>query len=163
MCFGVTCHLQFEQNAQGLALTRGWNRHQIRASTEFSNSSCRESNSLPFEHESGTIPTELSRHPVFFILFYEHRKMSRTIHTTKISCPKCYNNISCEICLGVYNHNSQQYYSFFLSFWSHLNKHVERETNKTKVVDHKEPFEVKRLAVLHKARAHKDKENVEES
>ena len=50
-CSGVTCHLHFWQNDWGLlratAVTRGWNRHQIRASTQsyiwrrkFSHHSC---------------------------------------------------------------------------------------------------------------------------
>ena len=35
-CLGVTCHLHFWQNDQGLlrAVTRGWNRHQKRVSTQ---------------------------------------------------------------------------------------------------------------------------------
>ena len=37
-CSGITCHLHFWQNDRGLlcatAITQGWNRHQIRASTE---------------------------------------------------------------------------------------------------------------------------------
>ena len=37
-CLGVTCHLHFWQNDRGLlgaiAVTRGWNGHQIRVSTQ---------------------------------------------------------------------------------------------------------------------------------
>ena len=43
---------------------RGWNRHRIRVSTQswlrrrkFSRRSCRDSNSQPFDHESGALPT----------------------------------------------------------------------------------------------------------
>ena len=46
------------------AVTRGWNGHRIRVSTQswlrkrkFSRRSCRDSNSQPFDHESGTVPT----------------------------------------------------------------------------------------------------------
>ena len=65
MCLGVTCHLNFWQNDQGLlhatAITRRWNGHQIRVSTQgwlwrrkFSHHSCWDSNSQSFDQESPT-------------------------------------------------------------------------------------------------------------
>ena len=84
VCSGVTCHLHFWLDDQGLlcatAITRGWNGHQIRVGIQselwrrkFSHRSCRESNSQPFNkfshrscwesntqpfnHESGTLRT----------------------------------------------------------------------------------------------------------
>ena len=66
----VTCHLHFWQNDQGLlratAVTREWNRHRIRVSThkvdsgeENSPRSLRDSNSQPFDHESGALTNKL--------------------------------------------------------------------------------------------------------
>ena len=63
-CLGVTCHLHFWQNDRGLlratAVTRERTGHRIRVSTQnllwrrkFSRRSCRDSNSQPFDHESG--------------------------------------------------------------------------------------------------------------
>ena len=63
---GVTCYLHFWQNGRGLlratAVTRGWNGHWIRVSTQswlwrrkFSRPSCRDSNSQPFDHEPGAL------------------------------------------------------------------------------------------------------------
>ena len=60
----LTCHLHIWQADRGLlratAVTRGWNGHRIRISTEsklwrtkFFRRPCRESNSQPFDHESG--------------------------------------------------------------------------------------------------------------
>ena len=77
-CLGVTCHLQFWQNGQGLlratAVTRGWNRHRIRVSTQswhwrrkFSYHFCRDSDSNgggQINHESGALTNKLSRLPV---------------------------------------------------------------------------------------------------
>ena len=65
---GVTCHLHFWQNDQGLlcaiAVTQGMNRHQARVSTKSklwrrkcSHHSCQDSNSQLFDRESGTLPT----------------------------------------------------------------------------------------------------------
>ena len=62
-CLGVTCHLNFWKDEQGLlratAVTRGWNGHRIRVSTQskvwrrkFSRSSRGDSNPQPFVHES---------------------------------------------------------------------------------------------------------------
>ena len=48
----LTCHCS----------NTGWDRHQIRFSTE-RNISRRDSNSQPFNHESGVLPSELSRSP----------------------------------------------------------------------------------------------------
>ena len=67
-CLSVTCHQHFWHNDRGLlratAVTRGWNGHRIRASTQsllrrrnFSRRPCRNSNSQPFDHESGVLPT----------------------------------------------------------------------------------------------------------
>ena len=72
-CLGVICHLHFWQNERGIlratAVTRGWNGHQ-RVSTQswlwrrkFSCRSCRDSNSQPFDHESGALTNQLSRLP----------------------------------------------------------------------------------------------------
>ena len=66
-CLGVTCHLHFVQNDLNLlratAVTRGWNGHRWRVSTqswlwrrEFSRRSCQDSNSQPFDHESDALP-----------------------------------------------------------------------------------------------------------
>ena len=67
-CLGVTCQLHLWQNDRGLlratAVTRGWNGHRIRVSTQsylwrrkFSRRTCRDSNSQPFDHESGALTT----------------------------------------------------------------------------------------------------------
>ena len=64
--------LHFWQNDWGLlratALTRGWNGHWIKVNTQnwlwrrkFSHRSCRDSNSQPFDHESGALTNKLSR------------------------------------------------------------------------------------------------------
>ena len=52
------------------AVTRGWNRHWIRVSTQswfwrrkFSCRFCRDSNSQPFDHESGALTNKLFRLP----------------------------------------------------------------------------------------------------
>ena len=71
-CLGVTCHLHFWQNERGLlratAVSRGWNGHRIRVSTQsglwrskFSRRSCRDSNSQTFDHESGALTNKLCR------------------------------------------------------------------------------------------------------
>ena len=71
-CLGVTCHLHFWQNDRGIlrttAVTRGWNGHRIRVSTQswlwrrrFPRRPCRDSNSQPFDHESDAITNNLSR------------------------------------------------------------------------------------------------------
>ena len=71
---GVTRHLHSRHNDRGLlraiAVTRGWNGHRIRVSTQswlwrrkFSRRSCRDSNSQPFDHESGALTNKLSRLP----------------------------------------------------------------------------------------------------
>ena len=71
-CLAVTCPLRFWQNDWGLlhatAVTRGWTDTEIRVSTEswpwrrkFSCCSSRDSNPRPFDHESGTLTTELSQ------------------------------------------------------------------------------------------------------
>ena len=70
--FGLICHLHFWQNDQGLlcatAVTRGWNRPQIRNSTQcwlwrrkFSKRSCWDSNSQPFNHETAALTNKLSQ------------------------------------------------------------------------------------------------------
>ena len=77
-CLGVTCHLHFWQNDRGLlratAVTREWNGHRIIVSTQrkckrtkFSRRSCWDSNSQPFNHESGALTNKLSRLPDFVI------------------------------------------------------------------------------------------------
>ena len=74
-CLGVTCHLHFWQNDRALlratAVTRGWNGHRIRVSTQsrlwrrkFSRRSCRDSNSQLFDHESGAQTNKFSRLPL---------------------------------------------------------------------------------------------------
>ena len=71
----VTCHMHFWQNDQDLlratAVTRGWNGHRNKVSTEsrprrrkFSRRSCRDSNPRPFSYESGALTTELSPPPL---------------------------------------------------------------------------------------------------
>ena len=73
-CLAVTCHLHFWQNDRGLlratAVTRGGTDTEIRVSTEsrpwrikFSRRSYKDSNTRPFDHESGTLTTELSPPP----------------------------------------------------------------------------------------------------
>ena len=73
-CLGVTCHLHYWQNDRGLlratAITRVWNGHRIRVSTQswpwgrkFSRHSCRDSISQPFDNESGPLTNKLSRLP----------------------------------------------------------------------------------------------------
>ena len=77
----VTCHLHFWQKDRGLlcttAVTRGWNGHRIRVSTQswlmrrkFSRRSCQDSNSQPLDHESGALIIKLSR-----------------LHKGKVPCP----------------------------------------------------------------------------
>ena len=71
-CLGVTYHLPFLADDRSLlratAVTRGWSGHRIRVSTQsylwrrkFSRRSCRDSNSQPFDHESGALMNKLSR------------------------------------------------------------------------------------------------------
>ena len=71
-CLGVICHLHFWQIDQGLlratAVTRGWNGHRIRVSTQSKLwrricSRYRHSNSQPFDHDSGAPTNKLSRLP----------------------------------------------------------------------------------------------------
>ena len=73
-CLGVTCNLHFWQNDRGLLnateVTWGWNGHQVRVSTQsrlwrrkFFCRSCRNSNSQPFDCESGIRTNKLSRLP----------------------------------------------------------------------------------------------------
>ena len=70
-CLGVTCHLHFCQNDQGLlhatAVTWGWNGHWIRVSIQswlwrrkFSRHSCRDLNLQSFDDEPGALTNELS-------------------------------------------------------------------------------------------------------
>ena len=73
----VRCHLPpalLEKNDRGLlratAVTRGWNGHWIRASTQswlwrrkFSGPSCQDSNSQPFDHESSTLTNKFVQAP----------------------------------------------------------------------------------------------------
>ena len=78
VCLGVTFHLHFCKNDRGLlratAVTRGWNGHRLRVSTQnwlwkwkLSRRSCRDSNSQPFDHESGAVTNKLSRLPALRI------------------------------------------------------------------------------------------------
>ena len=71
----VTCHPHFWQNDLGLlhatAVTRGWNGYQnkcqhskVTLEKKILCRSCRDSNPRPFDHESGTLSTELSLLPV---------------------------------------------------------------------------------------------------
>ena len=73
-CLDVIYHLHFWQNDRGLlraaAVTWGWNGHRIRVSPQsgfwrrqFSRRFCRDSNSQPFDHESGAVTNKLSRPP----------------------------------------------------------------------------------------------------
>ena len=73
-CVGVTYHLHFWQNDQGLlcatVVTQGCNGHQIKVSTQswlwrrnFFCRSCWDSNSQPFDHESGALTNKLSQLP----------------------------------------------------------------------------------------------------
>ena len=79
-CLGITCHLHFWQNDQGLlgatAVARGWNRHGIRVSTEswlwwrkFPCCSCQDLNLQPFDHEPSTLATNYSSTQNFFFFF----------------------------------------------------------------------------------------------
>ena len=71
-CVGVTCHLQFWEIDRGIlratAVTRGWNGHRIKVSTQswpwwrtLSCHFCPDSNSEPTDHESGAVTNKLSR------------------------------------------------------------------------------------------------------
>ena len=73
-CLGVTCHLHFWQNDRGLlladAVTRGWNGHRIRVSTQswllrrkFSCRSCWDLNSQPFNHKSSALTNKQTQLP----------------------------------------------------------------------------------------------------
>ena len=73
-CLGATCHLHFWQNDRGVlcatAVTRGWNGRRLKVSTQnllwrkkFSRRFCQDSNSQPFDHESGDLTNKLSRLP----------------------------------------------------------------------------------------------------
>ena len=72
-CFGVTCHLRFQKNDQGLllgtAVTQQWNRHQKsrhrKWRQKFSNWSCWALNPQTYNHKSGALPTDLSQHSYF--------------------------------------------------------------------------------------------------
>ena len=70
-CLGVTSHLHFWQNDRGLsrasAVTRGWNGHRVRVSTQswlrrikFSCCSCRDLNLQPFDHKPNALTNKLS-------------------------------------------------------------------------------------------------------
>ena len=71
VCLAVTCHLHFWQNDWDLldapAVARGWSRYQNNSieswpwRRKLSRRSCTDSNKLPFDHECGTLTTEL--HP----------------------------------------------------------------------------------------------------
>ena len=72
-CLAVTCHPRFWQKDRGLlcatVVTRGWNRYRNKSQhrkltleKEFC-CSCRELNPQPFNHESGTLTTEVSPLP----------------------------------------------------------------------------------------------------
>ena len=73
VCFDVTCYLRSWWNDRGLflratAVTRLWSGHRIRVSIQswlrrrkFSRRSCWDSNSQPFDHESGALTNKLSR------------------------------------------------------------------------------------------------------
>ena len=73
VCLAVTCHLHFWQNDRDLlcatAVTQGWNGYWNKSTEsrpwrrKLSRHSCRDSNPLPFSHESGALTTELSLHP----------------------------------------------------------------------------------------------------
>ena len=74
MSLGVTCHLHFWQNDQGIlratVVTWGWNGHWIGVSTQswlwrrkISCRSCWSSNSHPLDHESRALPTSYPRYP----------------------------------------------------------------------------------------------------
>ena len=76
---GVTCHLHFWQNVRSLLratlVTRGWDGRQTRGSTQglllrrkFSRRSYRNSNSQPFDHESGALTNKLSRLQIRFLI-----------------------------------------------------------------------------------------------
>ena len=81
VCLGVTCHLHCWQNDWGLlhaaAVTRGWKGHRIRVSTQswlwrrkFSRRSSRDSNSQPFDHESGAHTNKLIIITIIYIKLY---------------------------------------------------------------------------------------------
>ena len=73
VCFDVTCYLRSWWNDRGFflratAVTRLWSGHRIRVSIQswlrrrkFSRRSCWDSNSQPFDHESGALTNKLSR------------------------------------------------------------------------------------------------------
>ena len=73
-CLAVTCHLHFWQNDRDLlratAVTRGWYGYRNKSHTEswpwkrkLSRRSRRDSNPLPYNHESGALTTKLSPFP----------------------------------------------------------------------------------------------------
>ena len=103
-CLGVNCHLHFWQNDRSLlratAVTRGWNGHLIRVSTQSwlwrrksSRQSSRDSNSQPFDHESGTLTNMLSRLPwsisgsVFIVLITVQHKGPRDCASEQMDLP----------------------------------------------------------------------------
>ena len=78
-CLAVTCHLHFRQNDRDLlratAVTRGWNGYRnksqrtkltLEKKKKFSHRSCRDSNPIPFSHDSVALPTEPFPLPFFF-------------------------------------------------------------------------------------------------
>ena len=90
VCLGITRHLHFWQNDRGLlratAVTRGWNGHRICVSTQsrlwrrkFVRRFCWDSNSQPFDHESGALTNKLSRLPIIPL---RHRLCHRTYDYT---------------------------------------------------------------------------------
>ena len=71
-CLAVTCHQHFWQNDRDLLRstekTRCWTGSEIKVSTEswpwkrnFSSRSCVDSNTGPFDHDSGSLTTKLTR------------------------------------------------------------------------------------------------------
>ena len=78
-CLAVTCHLRFWQNDRDLsratAVTRGWNGYRNKSQhrkltrrRKFSRRSSRDSNTRPFDQESGALTTELSPLPFNVLL-----------------------------------------------------------------------------------------------
>ena len=95
VCMHVTCHLHFWKNDRDLlhatAVTHWCNGHRTRVSTQSwpwrrksSCRSCRDSNSQPFDHESGTLTSKLSWLPIIIIIHIPRAAAQTKLETSAL-------------------------------------------------------------------------------
>ena len=92
----VTCHIRSWHNDEVFYVhcgNTGWKRQRIRVSTKrllwrrkFSSRSCRDSNSQPFDHESGALTIKLPRLPESTEVSLISRHFENTAQTSRWSC-----------------------------------------------------------------------------